>query len=751
MAILAVLILILYYYFCVLFETPIAKPDPFPKDVIHLDNRLANGTQLKPHEFYDYDSGSVKGPYEYSVQFDDATHELSFTAPDNRFQTQVWTFPLLTHYHWRDDKIIEKDSCFDRPDPSNVKAEGKILFDYIQNNHLITDQAVGGAALAKVFHSDRLFYFKCSRGRIESLHSCPVGTLLNDRVQCEKLHNCTGQPDHYTYPDPTSKFKYFRCLHQKIVHETCPPGQLFEFDACVVPKNACEVRADGFLQDLDRTSFLKCRNGQTVTHHCPPYTYALEGRCENEACEQKPDDALVPIPYDNGTFEYAWQYGRCAGGRLTQILDCPTLWNHWETDVDLRHLPQVFDPNRNACTKPVLCDTVKITDPQVIVPQYAYAKYLKNWGLAPVFDLLTGYRCDAGSGKRIAVDVDPGELILNFNRIKIPPATALKVPVKDAARYFDVPGDRLQQCPPRTFFDGHDCRPRVPDSFTYRNRDVFKFGGLHVNGWLDPNVVDYVPKNVSCTGEYVPMAAMQACVHRDCQHLQFLHQLRGPIKLDDEYECYRSGDRIEKHPYRNPYRLKLEFWEQRLSTEDPPANRCTFGTRIQTGNFILDSTVYMTCDARQPFVFCPSRLTETLEPVSDTFACVPSRSVYERVVPARTEILVYKNEMSHIRVPGPATVQIDQVTLRTTQPTTLNEADVTQQFNAPNFFFHFRCDEAATLHYKILPTHPENVYLENGQLRVSPVGVYDILYDRPARYVRDMHYGLESSVPNLTY
>lgn len=749
MAIIAVFILILYYYIFVIFEKNIKKPQNLQKDVVHLNNELSNGIQLKSNEFYDYDSGTIKGPYQYSVNYNDITNELTFTAHDNDFNSKNWQFPLLPNYYWKDGKIVEKDSCFNVSNNSNVKAEGKILFDYIQNNNLITDHQIGNVSKNKVFHSDRLFYFKCNNNKIESLHSCPSGTLLNDHIQCEKIHTCTGQPDNYKYPDENSKFKYFNCINEKANHTSCPPGEIFEFNQCIVPENLCEVRSDGFLQDIDRTSFLNCKNGKAILHHCPPYTYVLNGICENEVCENMQDN-LVPIKNDNGTFEYASQYAECKKGRVERTLDCPTLWNHWETDVQIFHLPQVFDLNQNSCTKPILCENIKITNPNVIIPQYSYAKYLKNWGLSQIFDLLTGYQCDS-NGNRIQVDVNPGELIINFQRTKIPSTMALKIPVKDSTKYFDVQKDTLENCMPNTFFDGRECKPKIPNSFTFKHLDIFKFDGLYINGWLDPNNIEYASKQFSCTGDYRPMDSVQACVHKDCTKYQFLHRLKGSIKVDDEYECFRKGKNIEKHKYNNPYNLALEFWNQRLTTKRNPSDNCTFGTNIKTGNFILDSTVYMTCDTHQPFVFCPSKLTETIKSVGNTFACSPYNSVYELVIPAKTTLLLYINEIAYIQIPNPTFVTINRLTLYLNTATLLDEREIRQRFNVLNISFHFKSDEPSTLYFKTLPTHPENVYIEKGNFRVNQVGIYDILYNTSARYVKDFQYHLENSVSDLRY
>lgn len=752
MAIIAIFILILYYYIFVMFEKNIQKPQNLPKDVVHLNNALSNGTQLKSNQFYDYDSGTIKGPYQYAVQYDNVKNELTFTAHDNNFNSKTWQLPLLTNYYWRDGKILEKDSCFNIPNNSNVKAEGKILFDYIQNNHLITDhhhQMGGNASRNKIFHSDRLFYFKCQNNQIESLHSCPSGTLLNDHIQCERIHTCTGQPDHYKYPDENSRFKYFNCVHGKAHHQSCPSGEIFEFNQCVVPDNLCEVRSDGFLQTMDRTSFLNCKNGKTILYRCPPYTYALNGSCENEVCENI-QNQLVPIKNDNGTFEYASQYAQCTKGQLKQTFDCPTLWNHWDTDVQILHLPQVFDPNKNSCTKPVLCENVKITNPNVLVPQYAYAKYLKNWGLSQIFDLMIGYKCDS-NGNRMQVDVNPGELIINFQKTKIESKMALKIPVKDASKYYNVLQNKLENCPPNTFFDGQECKPKISDSFTFRHLDIFKLDGLYINGWLNPHTADYNRKKFSCKGDYRPMDFKQACVHKDCTKYQFLHQLKGSIKLDEKNECFRNGDNIEKNKYPNPHHLKLEFWNQRLTTDKNPLDVCTFGTNIKTGNFILDSTVYMTCDKNQPFVFCPSKLTETIQAVGNTYACVPSNSVYECVLPAQTKMVLYINEILHISIPRPTFVTIDGVTNYLTVPTLLDENRIKQEFNVSKDFFNFQSDAPNTLYFKILPTNPENVYIENGQLKVNQVGIYDIIYKNSAHYAKDFQYKLENSVSNLRY
>lgn len=69
MIILALIILILYYYFFVIFDEDKKKPQNISKPVINLNNEVLNGNAvvltLKPGEFYEYDTGLIKGPYEF--------------------------------------------------------------------------------------------------------------------------------------------------------------------------------------------------------------------------------------------------------------------------------------------------------------------------------------------------------------------------------------------------------------------------------------------------------------------------------------------------------------------------------------------------------------------------------------------------------------------------------------------------------------------------------------------------------------
>lgn len=747
MAIIAVIILILYYYFFVIFEKNIDKPQNISKPVVDLKNEISNGNKLKPDEYYDYDSGLVKGPFEYSIHHDDIKKEISFTAPDNDYSNKIWSVPLISNYYWSDKKIVETDSCFNIPNNSNVKAEGKALYNYIQNNNLITDQQIGSLS-KKIFHSDRLFYFKCNNNKIESLHSCPAGTILNDQIQCEKIHSCIGQPNNFTFPDENSKFKYFKCVNGKPRHEQCKPGEIFQYDKCVVPQNLCEVSSDGFLSNVDRKSFLNCVNGEAILFHCPPYTYALNGKCENEVCENKLDN-MVPIISDNGTFAFAGKYGQCKDGKLIKTFECPTRWDYFDTDANILHLPQVFDLNTNSCTKPVLCENVKITDPNVIVPQYSYAKYLKNWGFSKVFDLLTGYKCD-NSGNRIQVNMDPGELIINFKRTKISSNLSDKIPTSDATKYFNVLDNKIEDCPAGSFFDGSACKPKIPNSFSFKHLDIFKFDNLHINGWINPNRIDYTRKTVSCTGDYVPMNSVQACVHKDCTRFEFLFQVKGSIKLDNRFECAKSNDKIIKHKYENPHNLNLEFWDQRLV--ENPKNICTPGTNIKTGNFVLDSTVFMTCNHNQPFVFCPSALTETIQPISNTYACVPKQSVYELIIPQKRKVLLYLNEILSIEILKPTFVTINTLTQYLTNTTTLNTFDIKQWIGNNAVSFYFECDDLAKVKFNKLPTNPENIYLENGVLKMNQSGIYDIIYDhRQAKYLQPKQYNLEDSVIDFKY
>ncbi|GFT59079.1 uncharacterized protein NPIL_204801 [Nephila pilipes] len=106
---------------------------------------------------------------------------------------------------------------------------------------------------------------------------------------------------------------------------------------------------------------------------------------------------------------------------------------------------------------------------------------------------------------------------------------------------------------------------------------------------------------------------MQTCVHKDCKAYSFIRELKRPIKLDDEYQCVWDEPKIKKTRY-DKLIGKLDFWTQNFTTENK-LNQCMIGSKVQTGNFVLDSTLYVTCKMHQPFVFCPSSSTIGIEKV----------------------------------------------------------------------------------------------------------------------------------------
>lgn len=751
MAIVALIVVLFYYYFFVTFDETIKKPENLLKPVVNLNNEVLNGNAvvltLKAGEFYEFETGSVKGPYEFSIRHDGSQNKLIFSAHDNNFDTQNWTLSLTGNYYWQKDKIVEKDNCFNAANDTTVRAEGKTLYDYIQNNVLVSEKYLGNLS-HRIFHSDRLFYFKCKDNKIASLHSCPPGTILNHKAKCEQLHTCTSQPDGFKFPDANSKFRYFECVQEKSVQKNCPTGELFEYDRCVAPTNICAVRQDAFVKDIDRKSFMKCIKGQPEIFNCPPYTYVLNGKCENEVCENV-HHGLVPIEVDNGTFKYATKYGQCEKGRLLETFECPENWNDYETDVNILHLPQVFDPISKTCTKPTLCENVQLTDPNVVIPQYAYAKYLKNWGLAHTFDLVRGYKCDSNNNRRIEVAVAPGELILNFQKTKIVSKHYGKIPTINPAVYFDTETQTAHTCPQNSFFNGVECHPKLPNAFTFRHLDIFKMNNLYINGWMLPRVSETSLTRTACSPDFQHMDFINACVHKDCATFQFLHQIRGSIKIDSRHECVRIGSDIVKQEYSNPFNLELEFWNQRLVIN--PDDLCTFGTKIKTGNFVLDSTVYMTCQMEQPFVFCASHLTETVQEISGIFACLPKDAVYESTIPPQTKIVLYPNEILNISIAENSTVTIDRVTLFYDVNTAITAQDIKRKFRVQDVQCHFESDNAAIVHFKKLPTSPENTYLENRSLRRTQNGVYDIVFDRYARHVTPIEYDLDYEIPQFRY
>lgn len=750
MVILALIVIILYYYFFVTFDKTIKKPENLSKPVVNLSNEVLDGntvvSTLKAEEFYEFETGSVKGPYEFSIRHDKNQNELIFSAPDNNFDTQNWTLSLTDNYYWLNDKIVEKDKCFNAANDSTVRAQGKLLYDYIQNNVLISDNYLGNLSQS-IFHSSRLFYFVCKDNKIASLHSCPPGTILNDKAKCEHIHTCTGQVDGFKIPDANSKFRYFECIQGKPVSRDCPRGELFEYDTCVAPANICAVQPDAYIKNINRTSFMKCVKGRPKIFNCPPNMYALNGNCENAVCENV-YRGMVPIKVDNGTFQYAWKYSECSNGQLIETYSCPENWDSHHTDVNILHLPQVFDPIANACTQPILCENVKLTDPNVIIPQYAYAKYLKNWDLAHLFDLVRGYKCDANDN-RIEVQLQPGELILNFQKTKIVSKQYGKIPTLNPAVYFDTETQVAQTCSPNSFFNGVECQSKIPNAFTFRHLDIFKMDNLYINDWMVPRVSEIPSTRAICSPDFKPMDFINACVHKDCFAYQFLHQIRGTIKIDNRYECARNDSDIVKQEYANPLNLELEFWNQRLVLN--PEDFCTFGTKIKTGHFVLDSTIYMTCHRQQPFVFCPSSLTETIQDISGTFACVPKEVVYESTIPSKLKILLYLNQILKISIPEKSNVTIDSVTLFYNVPTVITEQEIKRKFRVQKMFCHFESDNPTVVHFKKLPTNPENTFLENRSLKSVQNAGYDMVFNRNTRHLVPIQYEMDYAIPHFRY
>lgn len=305
-------------------------------------------------------------------------------------------------------------------------------------------------------------------------------------------------------------------------------------------------------------------------------------------------------------------------------------------------------------------------------------------------------------------------------------------------------------CPQNTFFDGMDCQAKIPNAFTFRHLDIFKMDNLYINEWMSPRVSEIPSKKAVCGPDFKPMDFINACVHKDCTALQFLHQVKGSIKIDNQYECAHIDSDIVKQKYSNPLNLQLEFWNQRLGL-NPMEDDCTFGTKIKTGNFVLDSTVYMTCHKQQPFVFCPSSLTETIQEVAGFFACLPKDSVFKSTVPPQYKVLLYLNQILNISIPKNSNVTIDNIKIFYNTDTLIAVQNIRENYQVQNVFCYFECDNSTIIHFKTLPTNPENAYLENKSLKHVQNGSYDLVYNQYTRHIMPIQYELNHAIPQFRY
>lgn len=734
MFLLILFILFFYHWLLVSFNEKYEKPKNIPNKYVDLEGNLYEKNIVigQTKDLFDYDTQAVLPPFDYDIQLNN--NWLLFSS-----RKKEWNIPIHDEYHWTGDQIMEKDDCFGQV--GNIKAKGIKLFEYIRDHEFKSTNTQSTSD--RIYQNLNIYYFECEDNKIKNLHKCMQGSVF-DGSHCKSIDVCDDQVNGYKYADLSGKNKYFECQQGVSISKTCPPKEIFQHDQCKKPDNICEVESDGYIVQLSKTTYGECVRGKMYTRSCNPDYYFLNGKCEMEVCFEK-DNEIVAVKEETktGPFSFQQYFGTCVKGKLTQIKSCPLSWDYSKTDVDILELPQVFDKNK--CVAPKLCENVKLIN-KAVIPAYLYAKHLATWDKAVYFDRTIGYKCN--DSQLESVHVPHGSLVKHFKVRKA--CDELKnIPTNEPNKYYNCATDKTVTCPIDNFFDGTTCLPKNPKAFRFNNHlDVFQFNHLsETNNWMQPRSRIHKYDKPTCSLNEVYIPSMNMCTHKECEPFLFIRELHRPILLNEKNQCNWNGTKIVKEKFQNPKGLRLKFWKQQL-VRDESIDFCEIGQKIETGNFVLDSTLYATCDTNQPFVFCPSNFTEKIEKVGTHFACLPNDKVYEYKLKKLKNVELYRFAINKILIPKNTTYILDGQNFKTDSYTELSIPP------DKNITFKFGANEDTKILYKSLVNNPPNTYILNRQLEVchTPGAHFDITEGAESFwFLRYKNYDLKYKITDFKY
>lgn len=658
--------------------------------------------------------GSPSDPPKHNFEFSsNEPHHFRFAM-----NNQVWehTLPPDT-FVFHKDKIISTDPCHNVKDGSLVPARGQILYEYLKTNQEIknalnfreNDQQL-------TTHRGGIFYFKCLKGRVDKLEMCPSGTIFVNNA-CQSVNSCTNKPDGTLLPHRFAS-KYIFCSGGVEQVKNCPDETIFYHDRCESIKTLnhyCKHFNTSFL--LNDETRIDCQNGKPVYVKCNPGTkFINHDICEPSVCVGMPDGTKIPLPErKTNPFKYIPGYMTCRGNKIHETVECPQFWDESLSKGDnLLSLPMVFDTKSNACSIPSYCENVFSDDPDIIVPVHEFTKKVKNWKLAKLFDHAEGFTCENNVRKRKQIPYD----MRISKRFKAEPACGPEMPellplFGNIWNYFDCRSKTLVRCPSGEFFNGSRCVPEVLNAFKYYDIPLFQFAPMNHESWIQP--WDYSKQEpVTCArpeSEYIEL--YNICSHPDCTDYAFLSTIPDmAILLPNKAKCkFNESERTLK---KEPVDFDYHFWTQKVKHfENEPEKPCVVGQNLETGNFIWDRTIFATCDANQPFVFCPSIHTNKIIPMPGGFyACEPPRSKRYKLENTDEWVHFETNEIKHISMAFPNT------TVRKNKGDQIHEIPYDGMEVSENERINLFASKPIYIDPRFRVTHPPNVafeYDENGK------------------------------------
>lgn len=597
----------------------------------------------KPH------AGSPSDPPKRQFQFD--------SKQPNHFRFLVDGKPVWEHmlpvdtFTFHRDKIVQKDPCYGYPNHAVVPAKGKVLYDYLKSNSDTKNILNFKENSSFTVQEGNVFYFKCMQNHVDRLQMCPSGTILTGN-RCQAIDSCTGKKDGTVLPDRISS-RYIVCMNGKEMIKKCPPQMVFHHNRCESMDDLnhyCQYFSAPL--QLDDETRLECRDGKPFYITCKSGTKFIDNDyCEPANCIGLPDGTNLPLPErKTDLFKFSPGYMTCRKNKIHEIVECSQNWDEsLSKGENLLSLPMVFDPQSNQCSVPTFCENVFSDDPDVIVPVYEFTRHVKNWKFSEIFDRAAGFVCENKTRKRKLLSPDKRISKRFKEESACGPEMPEKLPIfNNSKSFYDCTGGRIETCPPQTFFNGSACIPEPVDAFKLNDLPLFKFDSLNLESWIKPFDYSKTPL-ISCQEpESTLIELYNICSHPDCSKYAFVSQIPDMAILlprEQQAKCkFYENERLLK---KESVDFDYHFWSQKISN-DEKEKPCQVGQKLQTGNFIWDSTVYATCNLDQPFVFCPSTHSQRILSVpGGYFACEPP-STKSYVFNIADWTLFETNEIKHI-------------------------------------------------------------------------------------------------------
>lgn len=622
-----------------------------------------------------------------------------------------WKFSIGEHQYVFDrSRISESGPCLGKPNGFKLNVRGKPLYDAILKKKMVAPLGYD-------------FYFLCHHDTVRQIYACPPGISYRDGV-CHAIDSCVDRENGYVFADPTDRNYYQVCLDEKPVRKRCQPDTFFWMDACRSSQQLCE--SEHPVIPIHRKKYIRCDRG--VVEECPENTSILGSwkSCEPDDCVGVPDEFRKPMAaITRGPFVYSPGYRVCRENRIVESVTCPTEW-HPGTSLgdDLTRLPTVFDAKRQACSIPSFCENV-FSDAEIVVPAHEFTKRVPEWIHAAFFDSVVGYRCEEENKLRFALE--PGKRILGNAVVSACIGDSrTKIPIGDKTdAYYDCESQSVIECGPDSIFDGTRCRKSIKNAHSYKNIPFFRPTGLsNRNDWLEPFPTRL--DSSTCLEEQEGVTYFSdydVCLVPQCSAYPFLKQIPKDLYFllpDGKHICTYNAvsNTIRRKSHFIGTNRKLDFWNQRPVPQTDSESECVFGQNLKSGNFFLDSTIYVTCDENQPFVFCPSASTRGIGLSDDnaSYACLPRDSVYEIHVEANETLSCLNGQVEYFQIEEESQYLVNGKKELGSEISSSGHRTVFVLLASYEEKYTFWSDRPYVVRYRKLPTYPPNVHLEKQSL-----------------------------------